>query len=47
MFKPSSEALVWLRNYHGSIDSTALLLAFEAGRRAEAHDDALEEADRG
>jgi hypothetical protein len=34
MFKPSSEALEWLRNYHGSIDSTALLLAFEAGRRA-------------
>lgn len=24
----------WLRNYHGSIDSTALLLAFRAGQKA-------------
>jgi len=26
-------ALEWLRNYHGSIDSTALMLAHEAGQR--------------
>jgi hypothetical protein len=29
--KFSDEALAWLDNYHGSYDSTALLLAYEAG----------------
>lgn len=28
----SAESKAWLASYHGSIDSTALLLAFEAGR---------------
>jgi hypothetical protein len=28
------EAHQWLANYHGSIDSTALVLAFQAGRRS-------------
>ena len=27
----SSESRKWLNNYHGSIDATALLLAFDAG----------------
>jgi hypothetical protein len=30
----SAKAHEWLRNYHGSIDSTALLLAYDAGRRS-------------
>lgn len=29
----SAEAQEWLRGYHGPIDSTALLIAFDAGRR--------------
>lgn len=29
--KFSEEAISWLSNYHGSCDSTALLLAYEAG----------------
>lgn len=29
--KFSDEAMSWLSNYHGSCDSTALLLAYEAG----------------
>ncbi|TIH26032.1 hypothetical protein [Subtercola vilae] len=28
----TDEAYEWLRGYHGSIDSTALLLAYEAGQ---------------
>lgn len=32
--KWSPAALEWLREYAGSIDETALLLAFEAGERA-------------
>ena len=31
--KFSAEAFGWIRNYHGSVDSTALLMAFDAGRR--------------
>jgi len=31
-YEPSQEAINWLRNYHGSIDSTALLMAFDAGK---------------
>jgi hypothetical protein len=34
----SNEAAEWLLNYHGSIDSTALLLAFDAGREHERDD---------
>ena len=46
----SDEAKAWNRNYHGSIDTTALLLAFDAGRRSalastpEASDDEREAA---
>jgi hypothetical protein len=29
----SEKAVEWAQNYHGSIDSTALLLAFDAGHR--------------
>lgn len=32
--KWSPAALAWLREYAGSIDSTTLLMAFEAGERA-------------
>jgi hypothetical protein len=32
--KFSREAQEWLKSYSGSIDSTALLLAFDAGRSA-------------
>jgi hypothetical protein len=47
--KFSEAALAWLREYGGSIDSTALLMAFEAGeraavQRAEAATDLLREA---
>jgi hypothetical protein len=31
MYQPSPLAAYWVGNYHGSIDSTALLLAFDAG----------------
>ena len=29
----SEDAYKWLQNYHGSIDATALLLAYDAGAR--------------
>jgi len=29
----SEDAYKWLQNYHGSIDATALLLAYDAGRK--------------
>lgn len=31
---PDELAVEWLQGYHGSIDSTALLLAFKAGYKA-------------
>lgn len=29
----STEATEWLQNYHGSLDSTAILMAFDAGQQ--------------
>jgi len=36
MRKITDQARRWLANYHGSIDATALLLAFDAGRESAA-----------
>lgn len=46
----SDDARTWLRNYHGSIDATALLLAFDAGQKmalTDAGNDFLQMADDG